>query len=164
MNRARQAILGAALTDVDPARILQQANRSLTALEAGMVTAACCVYDSQTLTLAYATAGHPPPIVVPAGGPAFALPSGGPPLGIVTDLELGSTQHTVAAGTMVILYTDGLIEEGRDVIVDERRLLAIAERHRTSPEAAAAIFGAMLPEQHPRDDVAILTMRIGPQR
>ena len=49
MNRARQAILGAAIRADDPSSILSAANGILTTQSAGMVTAVCCVFDPGTM-------------------------------------------------------------------------------------------------------------------
>jgi serine phosphatase RsbU (regulator of sigma subunit) len=159
MNRARQAILAAAARDSDPARILQNANRSLTARTTVMLTAACCVFDPQTKDLIYATAGHPPPIIAPAAGLAYALSNGGPPLGIDSEIELNSVKYAFEPGSMLVLYTDGLIEERRDIVASELALIDAVQHNRESPAPAAEIFAALLPDNHPRDDVAILTAR-----
>jgi serine phosphatase RsbU (regulator of sigma subunit) len=159
MNRVRQAMLGAAVSEVDPARILEQANKSLTASGYGMVTAACCVFDPQSMRLVYASAGHPPPILAPPREQARSLPFGAPPLGVVEDLQVESSTTTLERGTLLVLYTDGLIEEYRDIIAAERSLLTTIEGSRTGSNPATEIFEAMLPDRHPRDDVAILTMR-----
>lgn len=162
MNRVRHALLRAALTDSDPARILQTANRSLTDGLSGMVTAACCVFDPGTMTLCCAMAGHPPPVVVPAAGSAYMLAYGGPPLGIVDELEIQSQCYPLGPGTLVVLYTDGLIEECRDLVQSERCLLAAAQGSAQSHDPAGGIFTALLTDGRARDDVAILTMRVNP--
>jgi serine phosphatase RsbU (regulator of sigma subunit) len=160
MNRARQAILAAAVTQAEPASILMRANRLLCAQSAGMVTAACCLFDPATRRLEYATAGHPPPIVLPTTTPPYVLANGGAPLGIVDDLKLESFTLVVGEGCMLILYTDGLIEEEHDVVAGERRLLLAAEQSRSASDPSAALFEATFSGAQPRDDVAILTMRL----
>ena len=60
---------------------------------------------------------------------------------------------------MLILYTDGLIEEEHDVVAGERRLLLAAEESRSASDPSAALFEATISGGQPRDDVAILTMR-----
>jgi serine phosphatase RsbU (regulator of sigma subunit) len=125
-----------------------------------MVTAACCVFDPNTMTLSYATAGHPPPVIVPAAEHAFTLPNGGPPLGVVGELELQSLRYPLGSGALLVLYTDGLIEECRDVLLSERALLVAAERSAPSRDPAGEIFATLLADGHARDDVAIITMRV----
>lgn len=160
MNRVRQATLRAALADSDPARILQAANHSLSEGMSIIVTAACCIFDPNTMTVSYATAGHPPPVIVPPGGNTYMLAYGGPPLGVVDELELPSLQYPLVTGALLALYTDGLIEECRDLIVSERSLLAAARRSAHSRNPAQDIFAALLPDAHARDDVAVVSMRV----
>jgi serine phosphatase RsbU (regulator of sigma subunit) len=161
MNRVRQAILAAALADSDPARMLQAANTSLSDGLSTIVTAACCIFDPATMTLLYSTAGHPPPVVVPAAERAYVLPNGGPPLGVTSELKLQSLRYPLDAGALLVLYTDGLIEERRDVLWSERSLLAAAEQSAASHDPAHEIFRTLLADGRARDDVAIVTMRVG---
>jgi serine phosphatase RsbU (regulator of sigma subunit) len=160
MNRARQAILAAAVVEVEPAAILKRANRVLCAQSAGMVTAACCLFDPKTMHLTYATAGHPPPVVVPPASAPYFLANGGAPLGVVDALELESFSAMLGSGWMLMLYTDGLVEEQHDVTGGERRLLSATECYRSASDPSAAIFAAIISGGQPRDDVAIVTMRI----
>jgi serine phosphatase RsbU (regulator of sigma subunit) len=161
MNRARQAILSAAVTDPDPAHILRNANRALALHPPHMVTAFCCVFDPGARLLTYAAAGHPPPAIAPPAGAARFLEHGGLPLGIVKEIDVASAVCRLDAGSTLVLYTDGLVEEYRDILASERSLLAAAERCRAERDPAAAIFTTLLPQEHPRDDVAILTMHVG---
>jgi serine phosphatase RsbU (regulator of sigma subunit) len=160
MNRVRHAILAATLADSDPARILQAANTSLRDRISSIVTVACCIFDQNTMTLSYATAGHPPPIIVPPAGNPYMLANGGPPLGVVNELELQSLRYPLGSEALLVLYTDGLIEECRDVILSERSLLAAAQRSTQSSDPAGEIFATLLTDGHARDDVAIVTMQV----
>lgn len=159
MNRARQAILGAAIRAEEPSRILSSANGLLTTQSAGMVTAVCCVFDPRTMTLVYATAGHPPPIITDRSG-AHAMRYGGAPLGVIDDPELVSFERTLDQGSLVVLYTDGAIEDQFDALRGEALLIAAAGQLRDADDPAAAIFGSVFERNRPRDDVAILTMRV----
>lgn len=160
MNRARQAILAAAVMGTEPAEILERANRLLCVQSGGMVTAAICLFDPNTMRLDYATAGHPPPIVAPAASAPYFLPNGGAPLGVVDDLKIESAAVILGEGWTLTLYTDGLIEEERDLIASERVLLSAAARYRSFSDPASALFDATISGRQPLDDVAILTMRI----
>lgn len=158
-NRLRQAILGAAIRADDPSSILSAANRILTTQAAGMVTAVCCVFDPGTMQLVYATAGHPPPIVAARSG-VHAMEYGGAPLGVVDDPLLVSFERPLEQGSLVVLYTDGAIEDALDALRGESVLVAAAGQHRDASDPAAAIFDSLFGQSRPRDGVAILTMRI----
>jgi serine phosphatase RsbU (regulator of sigma subunit) len=159
MNKARQAILAAAVVETEPAAILRRANRVLCSQSAGMVTAACCIFDPATGRLDYATAGHPAPIVATALG-ARALANGAAPLGIVDEIDIVSNAVMLAPASLVLLYTDGLLEEQRDVVAGEAELVAAAQRFRAAGDPACAIFDAVIGPRAPRDDVAVLTMTL----
>jgi hypothetical protein len=56
--------------------------------------------------------GHPPGILLRAGGATERIESDAPPLGIVADLEIEPLRARLAAGDRLVLYSDGLTEAG----------------------------------------------------
>lgn len=82
------------------------------------------------------------------------------PLGVVSDAAYRTFEFTAEPDSMLVLYTDGLIEYDRDVIEGERLMLAtareIAVRRLANP--AAEIQDAIFAGREPSDDVAILTI------
>ncbi|MFI1653657.1 SpoIIE family protein phosphatase [Streptomyces sp. NPDC020472] len=69
-------------------------------------------YDPVTRRCVVASAGHPPPALVdPDGSVSYLDLSPGPPLG-VGGLPFEPVEREVADGSVVALYTDGLIEGG----------------------------------------------------
>lgn len=108
----------------------------------------------------YATAGHPPAILVSPDGSARLLPYDGLPLGVETEASYPIFRFTAEPHSMLVLYTDGLIEYDHDVIEGERRMLnaarKIARRRVANPavEMQDEIFG----QHEPLDDAAILTI------
>lgn len=76
-------------------------------------------------SLTWTNAGHPPPLLVPAHGQARFLPGGhGLPLGVDVSVprEAAATAE-VTAGSLFLLYTDGLIERrGEDLSIGLERL------------------------------------------
>lgn len=74
------------------------------------------VYRPSTAVLRYASAGHPPPLVLTdeGGGNVGAVPLphiGGMPLGMLADSEFTAEKCVVAAGSQILLYSDGVIGE-----------------------------------------------------
>jgi serine phosphatase RsbU (regulator of sigma subunit) len=116
--------------------------------------------DPVTLRVTYATAGHPPGILVGLDGIAQHLLYDGLPLGVAHDAEYPTFEIQAEHGAILVLYTDGLIEYDRDVLAGERRILdavsAIALRRIDNP--AAAIRDAIFTGYEPTDDVAIMTI------
>jgi len=130
-------------------------------------TVALLHWDPAAARLGYVSAGHPPPLVVRAGGAAEYLLDGRRPpvnLGLAHAVAtMGET--TLAPGDTIVLFTDGLFEswtpdpeEGlarlRDVAVDA---------HRRGPEALAdALLADMRPARGWSDDVALVVARVAP--
>lgn len=75
----------------------------------------------------YATAGHPPPLVVRTSGETSWLESGEMPLGW-NDGFVRSDHVVDLTGTWsLILYSDGIIEAGRDIVQGLERLQRAVE-------------------------------------
>ncbi len=165
MGQVRQAVRAAALEGHPPAEALAIASQviRLSHEHEGMTTAIFGVFDPVTGVFAYATAGHPAPIVANAAG-GRALPSGGLPLGFMDTPGAPSWSVDLAPGSLLVLYTDGLIESTRDPVGGQEALLdAVArEAQDRSPDAARAILARTVGEAAP-DDIAIVTLAVDPQ-
>ncbi|MFB8202314.1 ATP-binding SpoIIE family protein phosphatase [Kitasatospora purpeofusca] len=119
-------------------------------------TCVYAVYDPVSRRCAMASAGHPPPAVAAPDGRVTYVPlRPGPPLG-VTGLPFEVTEVELEPGSLLALYTDGLLlgyaddlEEGMDAL--SHRLAAAAN----PPEGAVTPAGASL-RQLGRDLVADL--------
>jgi hypothetical protein len=160
MSRARQAILAAALQESDPGAVMARANLSLMLQDTRFATATCGYIDPRALTITYATAGHPPGIVVSPDGRARLLEYDGLPLGVAHDARYASFSLQAEHEALLILYTDGLLEYDRDIIEGERRILEVAAEVARSgvDNPAAAIRDAIFEQFEPSDDVAIMTI------
>ena len=160
MNRARQSIIAAALHENDPGTVLTRANATIVAQESPMVTALCGYIEPRTGGIRYAGAGHPPPILASAAGEVSTLPPGGIPLGIIENATFETVEAVAAPSAVLVLYTDGVSEHGRDLVEGERRLLETVSEVAASRAAdpASAIREAIFRTAPPTDDVAILTV------
>ena len=85
--------------------------------EVRFATAGLMVYDPAEHSLSYVRAGHPPMLVREPGGEVVVLErGGGGPLGI-TDTGIEVQIVGVESGSVILAYTDGLIER-RDESID----------------------------------------------
>ncbi|WP_296607203.1 PP2C family protein-serine/threonine phosphatase, partial [Nocardioides sp.] len=134
-------------------------------------TATLCVarFDPAVATLEYVTAGHPPPVLVPARGEATYLPpSGAGPL--ASGLPYRSARHELALGDLVLLYTDGLVERpGRTLAQNTVDLLTVVGDvcRATSEEPVVDRACRLTPELLTRttgydDDIALLALQAVP--
>jgi sigma-B regulation protein RsbU (phosphoserine phosphatase) len=79
------------------------------------VTAFYGVLDATNKTLAYANAGHNPPLLMDSEGKARFIERGGIPLGMFRDTRYYEYYVPVESGQTLVLYTDGVTEAaGRD--------------------------------------------------
>ena len=161
MNKARQLLIGYALLDATPASVLERVNSDLFRTKSPLITAICGVIDTRTREFAYACAGHPPPVLIEPRDHAKLLDFGSLPLGVAAKADYRTSRVQVAAGSMLVLYTDGLIEYSRNIAEGEAALLAAAEAvaEFPAPEPAAEIRDRIFRDRKVSDDVAILSVR-----
>jgi anti-sigma regulatory factor (Ser/Thr protein kinase) len=166
MGEIRQAIRTAAAGATSPAAVLDYVNRSIALRDSiGMVTAIFGIYEPTTGTLSYSVAGHPPPLLAFRNGMIRALPSGTLPLGCTEELGARDWTFTLPAGARVIFYTDGLIENDRNITDGEKRLVAAARSMSgeatgddTNFDPAHALQELTFKNGSNRDDAAVLVL------
>jgi serine phosphatase RsbU (regulator of sigma subunit) len=103
-----------------------------------------CVLDASTGALAFANAGHNPPIVIRASGEAEMLEGGGPVLGVLSMAPYSELHAQLERGDMLVMYSDGVTEAANVDYeqFEEERLIDVLKRRRT--ESAADIVQAVV--------------------
>ncbi|GGT84404.1 SpoIIE family protein phosphatase [Streptomyces coeruleorubidus] len=130
----------------------------------GDVGATClyAVYDPVSRRCCFARAGHPAPAVVsPDGSVELTEIPAAPPLG-VGSLPYEATEVVLPEGSLLVLYTNGLIEDrdrDRDLDAGVHRLRESLARPAPSLDALCDTVLADLLPQRPADDVALLVAR-----
>jgi PAS domain S-box-containing protein len=161
MGRMRQTIESLVTYESDPSRLLDAADKVLRrAHPDAIVTALVGVIDPAARTLAYATAGHPTPIVCAPDGTTRQLPGRGLPLGLRDGHQTAATSVVLPPAALVVFFTDGLVESTRDIEEGERRVFAaLREDMVARGSTPAAALAARVLDGGARDDVAVLTVR-----
>jgi serine phosphatase RsbU (regulator of sigma subunit) len=131
--------------DAEPSAVLASANDVVCEeIEPGkFVTLLYAVVDPAARELACGSAGHPPPRIVGPSGRVRALRLTGLALGIEPDQEYESERVELEPGSVVVLYTDGVLEARRDgELYGEERLDRLLARQHDLPaqELASAIL------------------------
>ncbi|GAA0313780.1 SpoIIE family protein phosphatase [Streptomyces polychromogenes] len=161
MGQLRTAVRTLARHDVPPARMLRSLDAVVSDLgEDEMATCVYAVHDAAAGGCVIARAGHPPPAVVGADGTvAFLRGPTGTPLG-TGGRSFRTETVPLPPGSLLALYTDGLIE-ARDRDLDEgmdRLARALRGPARPLEELCDGILARLLPAA-PQDDVAVLLAR-----
>ncbi|MGP4045844.1 SpoIIE family protein phosphatase [Streptomyces sp. 2A115] len=171
MGRLRTAVRTLADIDLAPDELLTHLDDLVIRLSeeagsegtTGEVGATClyAVYDPVARRCTLARAGHPPPVMLPPDGPPQEIDvPPGPPLGL-GGLPFESTELTLREGTVLALYTDGLIESRERDLDDGHRLLcqALTRASGSLDETCHDILQSLLPPTGASDDVALLLAR-----
>ncbi|MFF4363158.1 SpoIIE family protein phosphatase [Streptomyces sp. NPDC001604] len=173
MGRLRTAVRTLADVDLPPDELLTHLDDLVLHLASDLQaigdfqptgeTGATClytVYDPVSRRLTLASAGHPLPLIISPDGARSPVPAhAGPPLGI-GGLPFEATELELPEGSLLTLYTDGLLESReRDVEEGIAELHRVLNRSTTSLEALCdTVIDAMLPERR-TDDAALLLAR-----
>ncbi|MET9581319.1 SpoIIE family protein phosphatase [Streptomyces sp. DT199] len=161
MGQLRSAVHAFAASERPPQEVITHTNRLLTELESD-VFATCCYIelDPATGRALAVRAGHPPPLLRHPDGRAETLDlAGGVMLGVQPDSVYPVTALTLAPGSVLALYTDGLVERPGDDI--ETGIDAVRRRLSETPAdsveyLADRLVGAARRARERPDDVALL--------
>ncbi|MFJ4535036.1 SpoIIE family protein phosphatase [Streptomyces tibetensis] len=164
MSQYRSLLRTIAASGAPVERILREADHRLASI--GLDRVATCLLalvDPHEGTCTYAGAGHPPPVLLHPGAPAelVHVPTG-PPLG--TDLGgYEALTLPLQPGTVLLMYTDGLIEDRRrDIDSSLRRLTHLSLDTDGPLESVVDALVARLVHGTTEDDVTLLATRLRP--
>ncbi|MFJ6939741.1 SpoIIE family protein phosphatase [Streptomyces sp. NPDC101132] len=161
MGQLRTAVRTLARHDIPPERMLRSLDAVVADLgEDEMATCVYAVHDPATGECVIARAGHPPPAVaLPGGAVTFLDGPPGTPLG-TGGQDFRTQRVQLPPGSVLVLYTDGLIES-RDRDLDQGMLQlsrALRDLERPLEEVCDGILGRLLTGVA-GDDVAVLLAR-----
>jgi len=110
-------------------------------------------------------AGHPPPLVLRAGGDVESVPARGRVLGPFPELASDDRMVRLEPGDALILYTDGVVDaRGPEGFFGEERFAEVLESCvASSAEVIVKAVERRLYEFHrgqPRDDIAFVVLRV----
>ncbi|MER7948707.1 SpoIIE family protein phosphatase [Streptomyces sp. NPDC096079] len=166
MGLLRSALSAASRVAEGPAQaldVLDLYSRDVPGAES--TTAVSVVIDWESRVLTYSSAGHPPPVLChPDGGVEFLDRATDPPLGALPEPAHRPQARTgFREGSVLALYTDGLVERRReDIDAGLGRLAEALARHRTAvPEVLAdTLLTELAPAAGPTDDTALVLLRL----
>ncbi|MEV7773697.1 SpoIIE family protein phosphatase [Kitasatospora sp. NPDC086791] len=167
MGQLRSAVRAFATGDDPPDQVLARTNRLLLDLDPGLLASCCLVrLTPADGTARIARAGHMPPVLRHPDGRAEALyAAGGPLLGVDELAEYPVSELRLRPGSVLALYTDGLVEDPA-VAIDQgvdrlRAAMARAEPGEGLEEEAERLLREVGSARRV-DDVALLLTAFGP--
>ena len=166
MTKLRQAMQSAAMVDANPNVMLDVADKTLRMHDAdGYATALAAIYDPPTHILTFASAGHPGPALAKPDGTVEEFMSPGLLLGMRTNgAEKATKEIKLQVDSVLVFFTDGLVEATRDIEEGHRRVHEALARPELihGPSPARALVEAVLRGQEPGDDIAVLMATLAP--
>ena len=169
----RHTLRAAALLDGEPADNLRLLNRAFLA-QADADHRFCTVIYARVMPnaeggarLSLSSGGHLPPVVLHADGTVEEVVIPGTLVGALRQPRFGEIELHLAAGDLLLLYTDGVVElRGQDSFAGEHRLHEELARHARAPASvvteAIARMAVDAQDGAPRDDIAIVALRALP--
>jgi phosphoserine phosphatase RsbU/P len=161
MGRIRPALRAYVLDGRRPAEAVERLDRLIKEGEGQeMTTLFHLHFDPRTATAEYVRAGHPPALLRCPDGTVVELDGGGtPPLGVLDRIEYRTHSVDVPPGSLLLLYTDGLIER-RDVDLTRglARLKDVLARSPVQPDECLQFLAGEFSSDAIPDDVAMLAM------
>ncbi|MEU8135869.1 PP2C family protein-serine/threonine phosphatase [Streptodolium elevatio] len=164
MGQLRSALTAAVRIARGPAHALTALGLHAASVPgAESATAAVVLIDPVRRVLDYSSAGHLPPVLVgPDGTVAYLDRATDPPLGVRAEHGRSpQAKHPYREGSILTLYTDGLVERrGEDIDVGLTRLADALTLHRDlAPEQLAdAVLADLVPSDSATDDIALVVL------
>jgi PAS domain S-box-containing protein len=163
MGQLRTAVRVYAFEESSPAAVLTSVHGIARRwLVSEMATLLYAVFDPDSGDLTFASAGHPPPLVIDAAGEGTFLGGGlAPPLGAAPAHQMYVEKTTtLGRDATLLLYTDGLVERrGLPIESGLARLKETGEQGGDDLDAMLDRLLATLVGTEVSDDVALLALR-----
>jgi serine phosphatase RsbU (regulator of sigma subunit) len=160
MGKLRHSINAVAMYETEPSYILDAAERIvLRRFPDAIATAFVAILDSRRNTLSYASAGHPCPMIRLRDGTVRQLAASGLPIGLRKMTRPESSVCDDLDADLLVLYTDGLTEAGRDPVAGERCLADALTRDAVKfVHSPADFLKTLCVGDRAPDDVALLIL------
>ncbi|WP_159395307.1 SpoIIE family protein phosphatase [Streptomyces albireticuli] len=165
MGRYRASVHALLAVGLRPGQLLTRLDGILAGNDDELAaTCVCAVYDAGTGRCRIALAGHPPPLLVRPDGSAAPLTCDpGPPMGMGLHHMYADTEISVEPGSLLVLYTDGMVEDRKGVLDLEQGIAILGKAVRDPRAPLDEICDALMsvrPADSP-DDAALLVSRLG---
>jgi PAS domain S-box-containing protein len=164
MGQLRSACRALLLQATGPGETLTALDRFAAVIpDASCATLFCAILDRTDGTLRYSSAGHPPGILVHIDGEFELLEDArSVPLAAVPHAARTEATTRLHQGSLLLLYTDGLVERHRQLLgAGINRAADALVTGRTTPvnQLADYLMARLVPDEGFADDIAVLLYR-----
>ncbi|MGH8884452.1 MAG: SpoIIE family protein phosphatase [Egibacteraceae bacterium] len=163
MGQLQTAIRAYAIHGLEPADLMGSLDRLVRDMSGSlMATAVYAVLDLASQRLELVSAGHPPPLVVsPGDAPRYLDLDPNLPLGAFADEPYVSSVLGLDPGSLLLLYTDGLVEERSRSLDDGlARLAQVIDPTEPSLDRLCEHLICAMVAAEKADDIALLAARL----
>jgi serine phosphatase RsbU (regulator of sigma subunit)/anti-sigma regulatory factor (Ser/Thr protein kinase) len=164
MGQLRNALRAFAVERLKPSSALARLNRlAEDTLETPFATVLYAVVDPAKHVCRYSSAGHPPPAVVYPDDRVVLLEGGrGLPLGAGADAKYRQGVADLPAGSVVLLYSDGLVEKRGHSLDEgfEKLVETLGDAPREPERLLEHVLEHMVGGEERGDDIALLAARV----
>jgi serine phosphatase RsbU (regulator of sigma subunit) len=164
MGQLRLALRAYALDGYSATNVVERVDRLLHHLDQNhLASLAYAVLDRTSGQLAIVNAGHPPPLLIDPDGQPRLLTEG---LSVMLGVNDPTVQHreeltAIESGSLLLLYSDGLIEDVNQSIQQGMAgLQAALAGYRGGPEGLCDLVLSTIGDGPRRDDVCLLAVAI----
>jgi serine phosphatase RsbU (regulator of sigma subunit) len=161
MGRVKSALRAYALLGGGPAETLELTDRKVHHFEIDtMVTTICAVTRPPYDRFEICSAGHLPPALAHPDRPtSLAELKVGPPLGAVRDAQRVAAEIEFSPGSLLMLYTDGLVERRGESLDVGLKWLRDTIQVGPADRVCRETMQRLVADRIPADDIAMLAVR-----
>jgi len=162
MGQVRNALRAYALEGLSPATVMERLNDFVRQVDPDeMATCVFAVFSPEVSTLLVSNAGHYPPLLIdPDGRSGFLEEAPCPPIGGLEAVTYSETLYHVVPESIVLFFTDGLIERRGEAIEVglEQLQRTVEDAPRDLNDLCDYVLAQFFDARPPVDDVALLAL------
>jgi putative methionine-R-sulfoxide reductase with GAF domain len=161
MGRLRSALRAYSLESRDPADVLSRLDANVQTFEPGTIaTVLYAVFDQNLEHVRISSAGHLQPVVVlPGDSPVLAAVQGDLLIGAAPDIGRHTTTLAFPPGSLLCLYTDGLVERRGATLDAGLDALCAAITAGPADAVCVSVMAALVGDRPATDDLTMLVFR-----